>query len=119
MRESPTHLQMIMEHGMKKDEKPLMRKSPLPYKPRGEMFGVVKEMSGGSRLQAYCEDGNTRMVRIPGKFKKKMWVRYGDVIILKPWEVQSHKKADLVYRYIKPERDSLIKKGKIPKEMIV
>ena len=119
MRESPTHLQMITEHGMKKDEKPIMKRSPLPYKPRGEMFAVVKEISGGSRMVAMCEDNLTRMVRIPGKFKKKMWVRPLDLIIIRPWQIQSDSKADLVYRYIKTEKETLIKKGKIPEVMIV
>jgi len=104
---------------MAKDEKPLMKRSPLPYKPRGEMFGVVKELTGGSRMSVICEDGNTRMIRIPGKFKKKMWVRPNDLIILKPWMVQSDKKGDLVYRYIKTEKDSLIKKDKIPEMLII
>jgi translation initiation factor 1A len=108
-----------MEHGMAKDSKPVMKRSPLPYKPKGEMFAVVREFTGGSRLIAMCEDDNMRMIRIPGKFKKKMWVRVHDVIIIKPWMVQSDSKGDLVYRYVKTERDTLIKKGKIPEKMII
>tara|TARA_Y100001963_G_scaffold43113_1_gene60447 strand:+ start:172 stop:486 length:315 start_codon:yes stop_codon:yes gene_type:complete len=104
---------------MAKDDKPIMKRSPLPYAPRGEMFAVVREFTGGSRLMAWCEDKCMRIIRIPGKFKKKMWVRVHDVIIIKPWVVQSESRGDLVYRYVKTERDTLIKKGKIPEEMIV
>ena len=43
------------------------KKTKLPNK--DEQFAVVIEMSGGSRLKAMCEDGNTRMVRIGGRFK--------------------------------------------------
>ena len=41
-----------------------IKRVKLPYGPKGELMGVVKEISGGSRLVAFCEDGNTRMVRI-------------------------------------------------------
>ena len=44
-----------------------VRRARLPTK--DEMFAVVMEMSGGSRMSAMCEDNKTRMVRIGGKFK--------------------------------------------------
>ena len=53
-----------------------------------EMFAVVMEMSGGSRMSAMCEDNKTRMVRIGGRFKRRMWCRVGDLIIIKPWPIQ-------------------------------
>tara|TARA_R110002020_G_scaffold363385_1_gene575681 strand:- start:649 stop:933 length:285 start_codon:yes stop_codon:yes gene_type:complete len=86
----------------------------LPYKPRGELMGVVREVSGGSRLIAFCEDNMTRMVRIGGKLKKKMWTRVGDLVIIKKWQIQEDKKSDLVYRYTKTEKESLRRKGLIP-----
>lgn len=91
------------------------RKTKLPT--RDEQFAVVMEMSGGSRLTAMCEDGNTRMVRIGGKFKKRMWVRMNDLILIKPWPVQGDKKADLVYRYLPTERKWIINRDILPKEL--
>ena len=91
----------------------------LPYKPKGEMFAVVMDISGGSRMKAFCEDGLTRMVRIGGKLKKKMWCRVNDIIIIKLWAIQSDKKSDLVYRYRPVEREVLKRKGLVPKELIV
>ena len=49
----------------------LNSKLKLPYKPRGELMAVVKEVSGGSRLIAICEDNIGRMVRIGGRLKKE------------------------------------------------
>ena len=77
-------------------------------------MGVVREVSGGSRLIAFCEDNMTRMVRIGGKLKKKMWTRVGDLVIIKKWQIQEDKKSDLVYRYTKTEKESLRRKGLIP-----
>ena len=91
-----------------------IKKVKLPYGPKGELMGVVKEISGGSRLVALCEDGNIRMVRIGGRFKKKMWVRVNDYIIVKKWAVQSDKKSDLVYRYTKTQLEYIRRKGLIP-----
>ena len=84
-----------------------------------QLYAVVREMSGGSRMIAYCEDGLTRMIRIGGKFKRRMWCRIDDLIIIKPWVVQEDKKADLVYRYLPPEKNWLIRNNKIPEEMII
>jgi len=96
-----------------------MSKLRLPYKPRGEMFALVKEFSGGSRLVAVCEDNKTRMVRIGGRLKKKVWVRWGDLIIIKKWVIQEDSKADLVYRYTKTQKDTLKSKGLLPDNMDV
>ena len=52
--------------------------------PRGDMqFAVIREMQGGSRMSALCEDGNNRMIRIPGKLKRRMWCRVNDIILIK------------------------------------
>jgi len=94
-------------------------KVKLPYKPKGEMFAIVTEISGGSRMKAFCEDDLTRMVRIPGKFKKRMWCRVNDIIIIKLWTIQSDKKCDLVYRHRPIEREVLKRKGLIPEKLII
>ena len=80
----------------------------------GQLYAVVREMSGGSRMVALCEDGLTRMIRIEGKLKKRMWCRIDDLIIVQPWVVQEDKKADLVYRYLPAERMWMIRTHKIP-----
>jgi len=86
--------------------------------PKGnELFAVVMEMSGGSRMSAMCEDNKTRMVRIGGRFKRRMWCRVGDLILIKPWPIQSDKKSDLVYRYLPAERNWIIRRKIIPEEL--
>lgn len=94
-------------------------KVKLPYKPKGEMFAVVRDFLGGSRMRAFCEDDNNRVIRIPGKFKKKMWCRVNDIIIIKAWTIQGDTKGDLVYRYRPAEREVLKRKGLVPEKVIV
>ena len=85
------------------------------YPKRDEQFAVVTEMSGGSRFKALCADGHNRMIRIGGRLKKRMWVRESDLVIIKPWVIQTDKKADLVYRYLPTERNRIL--NKIPQEL--
>ena len=93
--------------------KPFSRKLRLPRK--DEQFAVVVEMSGGSRMKALCADNKTRMIRIGGKLKKRMWCRENDLIIVKPWVIQSDQKADLVHRYLPTERNRVL--HKMPEEL--
>ena len=85
----------------------------LPYKPKGEMFAVAETFQGGSRLQLICEDGERRMGRIPGKLRRRMWVRENDLLIVVPWSFQDSK-ADVKFRYTPTQTANLKKLGKIP-----
>jgi translation initiation factor 1A len=55
----------------------------MPYRDQLEMFAVVTKLHGTDQMVAMCEDGKERKVRIPGKLKKKVWIREGDVIIVR------------------------------------
>jgi len=85
----------------------------LPYKPKGEMFAVAETFQGGSRLQLICEDGERRMGRIPGKLRRRMWVRENDLLIVVPWSFQDSK-ADVKFRYTPTQTSNLKRRGKIP-----
>jgi translation initiation factor 1A len=60
-----------------------------------------------------CADGKVRMGRIPGKMKKRMWIRTGDLVIVKPWAFQNDK-SDIIWRYTKTQAVSLSKKKMLP-----
>ncbi len=85
----------------------------LPNKKNGEIFGIADQLLGASRIRVMCADGKSRMGRIPGKMKKRMWIREGDLIILKPWSFQDEK-ADVVWRYTKTQASYLSRKRMIP-----
>jgi translation initiation factor 1A len=80
---------------------------------------VARAALGGSRFSVLCDDGLTRMMRMPGKFKKRMWVRVNDLIIIKPWVVQSDKKCDLVYRFLPPERRWVYNNKRVKKHLVI
>lgn len=79
--------------------------------PRGrECFGVVEQRLGGSRMSIKCLDGKTRICRIPGRMKRKLWIREGDVVIAEPWEYDN-KKGDIMFKYRPSQIDWLTRKG--------
>ena len=84
-----------------------------------EQFAVVREALGGSRFYVYCEDEKTRVMRIPGKLKRRMWTRLNDLVLIKPWPVQGDIKSDLVYRYLPAERNWLYRRSIVPEELVI
>jgi len=69
--------------------------------PRGnELLGRVYKMSGGDHLLVRCTDGKTRMCRIRGKLRRRMWIRERDVVLIAPWDFDDSR-ADVLWRYIK------------------
>ena len=79
----------------------------------GEVLGIVLGMMGGSRMKVTCKDGKERMCRIPGRMKNMIWVKDGDVILIRPYDIQGDKKADIVYRYNPIQARILREKGLI------
>ena len=82
-----------------------------PKERDGELFGIIIQMLGHDRVRIRCEDGHIRIGRIPGRFKKRVWMRVGDTVILVPWEFQSDEKCDVVYRYRNNEIEWLKKRN--------
>ncbi len=76
----------------------------------GEVVGCVVQLLGFDRLKVRCADGKTRICRIPGRMKKKVWMREGDMVIVAPWDFQSDQKADITWRYDKGEAKAVKQK---------
>lgn len=83
----------------------------LPRPADGEMFAQVVELSGGSRMVVTCEDGKERIARIPGRVRRKIWIKSGDYVIIKPWSVEGDEKSDFEYRYTNVQSESLKSRG--------
>ncbi len=86
----------------------------LPRKERRELFAIADQLLGASKIRVVCADGKTRLGRIPGKLRRRMWIREGDLLIVRPWEFQDEK-ADVVWRYTKTQSTYLSRQKRIPK----
>jgi len=82
--------------------------------PRGkEVIGIIEQRLGSSRMMVKCFDGHSRVCRVPGRFKRKLWLREGNIVIVEPWEYQSEEKGDIIYNYSKAAIEWLKKRGYI------
>ena len=80
--------------------------------PRGkEVIGLVDEMLGAGRFRISCSDKKIRVCRVSGKFKRKQWIRPGDVVLVKPWVVESDEKGDVVWKYRRAEVEWMRRRG--------
>jgi translation initiation factor 1A len=86
---------------------------PLPRRTRGEIFGIASQLLGAARIRVMCEDSASRMGRITGKMKKKMWIREGDLLIVRPWGFQEGK-ADILFRYSRTQSTYLSRRNLLP-----
>ncbi len=89
---------------------------PLPRRNRGETFGIARQLLGAARIRVMCEDSVSRMGRITGKMKKKMWIREGDLLIVRPWGFQEGK-ADILFRYSRTQSQYLSRRKLLPATM--
>jgi translation initiation factor 1A len=105
--EEPTPTVEVVEGGEE------VGRLPLPRRPRGECFGIASQLLGAARIRVMCEDSVSRMGRITGKMKKKMWIREGDLLIIRPWGFQEGK-ADILFRYSRTQSQYLARKNLLP-----
>jgi translation initiation factor 1A len=82
----------------------------LPNPRKKEMLGNADLMLGANHIRVRCFDGVTRIGRIKGKIKKRVWIREGDILIVIPWSFQDEK-CDIIYRYTAPQVEWLRKGG--------
>ena len=88
-----------------------IKRVKLPRQRDGEMFAIVTAELGGARFACFCEDGRERVCRVPGRLKRRVWVRENDYVIVKPWAVEGESKGDILWRYRPLEVEWLKKRG--------
>lgn len=80
--------------------------------PRGrEVLGIVESLLGSNKLRVRCQDNRIRLCRIPGRMRKKIWMREGDAVLVEPWTIQGDEKGDIVYKYNPTQASWLRRKG--------
>ncbi len=80
------------------DEQEVQARIRLPRK--NELLGKVMQRLGGNRMEIKCTDGKSRNCRVPGRLKRKLWLREGDLVIITPWPDDDNK-GDIIFQYNK------------------
>ena len=84
--------------------------------PKGkEILGIIEQRLGGNKMLVNCLDGKTRNCRVPGRLRRKLWLRPNDVVIIEPWELDKEK-GDVIFKYRLNQVDWLKKNGYLKTE---
>jgi translation initiation factor 1A len=76
-----------------------------------DILGIAIKLLGFDRVLVKCQDGNERLCRIRGKMKRRVWIRLGDVVLVSPWDFQSDRRGDVIWRYKRSQAEWLRSKG--------
>ncbi len=88
-------------------------RAPLP---KGEeVIGIIEQRLGGNKMMVNCVDGKSRNCRVPGRLKRRLWLRPNDVVIIQPWELDKNK-GDIILKYKPNQIEWLKRKGYLKTE---
>ena len=105
-----------MEHKPLNDQQQIEEDIRRVKLPRGrQVIGTLDQRLGASRMRVKCLDGKTRICRMPGRLKRKLWVREGDIVLVEPWEMSGDEKGDVIFKYTQNQVSFLEKKGYLKK----
>jgi translation initiation factor 1A len=63
-----------------------------------ELIGVILQRLGGNRMEIKTTDGKTRNCRVPGRYRRRLWLRPKDIVMIIPDEYNDGK-GDGIYKY--------------------
>ena len=95
----------------KKKKKEKETKIRLPES-EDEVFGIVEMFVGGDKMRVICDDGKERLCRIPGRLRKRVWIRVGDLVLVKIWKYMKDR-GDVIAVYTPTEANWLKRNGYI------
>ena len=104
---------------IKDDKKPEEKEIVIPESegggrvrmPRGkELIGVIIQRLGGNRMEVQATDGKVRNCRVPGRYKRSLWLRPKDIVMIVPW-VDDNDKGDVIFKYNSSAINQLRKRG--------
>jgi translation initiation factor 1A len=85
--------------------------SQMLYPSQNDILGIAIKLLGFDRVLVKCQDGKERLCRIRGKMKRRVWIRENDVVLVSPWDFQTDKRGDIMWRYTRAQAELLRRKG--------
>jgi translation initiation factor 1A len=82
-------------------------KRELVFKEPGEEYAIITKLLGSCNVRVECADKEERDAHIRGAFRKKVWMRVGDLVLVSLRDYQDNK-ADVIHVY-KPDEMRMLK----------
>lgn len=90
-----------------------IEKKPLEYAGDMQEYAKITKSLGDRKVNLLLTDNTEILGLIPGRFRKKVWMLSGDIVIIARREFQDTK-VDILHKYNNEEVRLLHKKGEIP-----
>lgn len=81
-------------------------KREMRWKDVMEEYALVEKVLGDCRVDCLCSDGTRRLCHIRGKFKKRVWISTGDIVLISLRDFEDGK-ADIIHKYTSDEANIL------------
>lgn len=90
-----------------------IEKRPLEFAGDMQEYGKITKSLGDRKVNLLLTDNTEILGLIPGRFRKRVWMLCGDIVIVARREFQDTK-VDILHKYNNDEVRLLHKKGEIP-----
>ena len=98
-----------------KNQTPIKRE--LVFAEDMQEYCLIDKLLGDRRVNLTLTDGTSQMGIIPGRFRKRCWMKPGDLVLASQREFQDGK-LDIVYKYNSDEKKRLQQLDEIPRSFI-
>jgi len=89
----------------------------LVLKDDDQEYGKITKMLGDRKVTVLLTDGSEILGLIPGKFRKRVWFKVEDIVLVGRREFQNDR-VDVVYKYHDYEAKKLLKMSEVPPKFL-
>ena len=89
------------------------QKRALEFKDDMQEYAIMSKMLGDRRIMVTLPDKSEKLAIIPGRFRKRCWMKVGDVLLVSYRDFQT-KKLDVCHKYDADEARLLESYNEIP-----
>lgn len=90
----------------------------LEFKDEDQEYAQITKMLGEGRALATCITGKEMLCHIRGKFRKRVWMNVGDIVLLGLRGFEDGK-ADIILKYTPDEARMLKAYGELPDSIVI
>ena len=93
--------------GVQKETRALILREPM------QEYAKITKLLGDRRVMMTFPDGNEVLGIIPGRFRKRIWMKPGDIVLCSAREFQEDR-YDIIHKFNDSEPRKLVKQAEVP-----